>query len=246
MEFSVKTKLKDIGVVVQNITESIAKNLYIQVANLARLTYNKAIEIASSKLHGTRQDYINALQLEEEAPGVFVVYLNPTANHLEEGYPRFPMLPRLAQGPKSKVAKDGHRYTIIPLKQTTSADVGQKSLEMVQDLRHVIKSRKFKTVRQGVNPKSGKYTTVERLLDDPDIPKHLRGLTRVREYSSKDAKRPLSSAYLTFRVASEKQDAAKHWVHPGFRGVHIFPELEKWVDVELDKIIADIFAENIK
>jgi hypothetical protein len=245
MQFSIKAKLDSAGVAIQSITESIAKSLYLAAANLARMTYNKAVELAGQKLHNTRQDYISALHMEESAPGVFVVYLDPKMNWVEDGMAAFPMLPKLAQGPKSKVAKDGHRYVVIPMKQSTSTKGSDnpKVQEFAADLKNVIKSQKFKTVRDGISPVTGKRTTVERLLDDPSIPKHLKGLTRVREFKQGSGK-PSSSAYLTFRVASEKQDASSMWKNPGYAGVKIFPDLERWVDQQLDSIVADVFKKE--
>jgi hypothetical protein len=244
MKISLKAKLSSIGIDIKGITESIARDLYVGMANLARLTYNKAVEIASQRLHTTRQDYINALHLEEEAPGIFVVYLDPVMNHVEEGYPPFPMLPKLAQGPKSKVSKDGHRYVVIPLRQHTSPDkpTSGKSVDFAEALKEVVRERKWKKVKEGISPKSGKYTTVERVADQKGMPQHLRGLTRVREYGEKGAKRPISSAYYTFRTASEKQDPATHWYHPGYSGAKVFPDVFSWADSQLDIIVSEIFG----
>ena len=246
MQFSIKAKLDSAGVAIQGITESIAKSLYLAAANLARMTLNKAQELAGQKLHNTRLDYINALHMDETAPGIFVVYLDPKMNWVEDGTPQYNMLPKLAQGPKSKISKDGFRYSVIPLRQSTSSKGSEspKVQDYAADLRNVIKTQKFKTVRDNISPITGKRTTVERLIDsDPSIPKHLKGLTRVREFKQGSG-RPSSSAYLTFRVASERQDASKHWVHPPQRAAAIFKDLERFVDQQLDTIIADVFKKE--
>jgi hypothetical protein len=82
------------------------------------------------------------------------------------------------------------------------------------------------------------------MVSGPGTHPYLKGLTRVREYASKEAKEkgapPVSSSYFTFRVASEKQDPAQRWRHPGFAGAKIWPELEKWAEFELEKIIDEV------
>jgi len=245
MKISLKAKLEELGIQIKDLTADIAQHMYVVIARLANLTYNKAVEMTNDRLHGTRQDYINALHLQEEGTGIFVVYLDPVANHLEEGYPPFAMLPKLAQGPKSKVSKEGHRYVRIPMRQKMSPINPQstKQKDFAEALKSVVKSRRFKKVKEGVSPKTGKFTTIERLVDK-DVPKHLKGLTRVREYKKEGDKKPASSAYFTFRTASEKQDPNSHWFHPGFRGANLWPDLEKWTEQELDKIVRDFFPSS--
>lgn len=244
MKLNIKAKIDQHGGNLENIKEELAKKTYMAIAKLAAMTYNKAVEFTNTRLKGRRLDYINALHLEEEAPGIFVVSLDESAHDIEKGQPPHPMLPWLAQGPKSKVGKDGHRYTIIPLRHSTTgapetAKPPQK--DYADALQALIKQRDFKTVKQGYSPKTGKYTTIERVTTKNTHP-YLKGLTRVREYKTKDSKKPTSSAYFTFRTASEKQDPAKSWRHPGTRGAKIFPDLYKWADQQLDTIVREFFS----
>lgn len=243
MDIYLKPKLDDLGVELETLGEEIAKDLVAAVAQTAQLTYNKAVEMSSERLNTTRQQYIDALNLEEEGEGIYTIYLEPEANHLEEGYPAFPMLPKLATGPASKVAKDGSRYTIIPIRQrtTTSESASPEKKDIVNKLNQLVADRKFKKVRTTVDQKTGKKTTVERLSGKAPH-RHLQGLTRVREYASAESQKPTSSAYITFRVASTKQNPGQKWRHPGFEGANIFPDLERWADSEIDKIVQSIFG----
>lgn len=244
MKLSLKAKLDELGVDLKNMTEQIANDLNLAVAQLAQNTYNKAVEMTSSRLHGTRQQYINALNMKQESPGVYVVYLDPSVSHLEDGYARFEMLPKLAQGPKAKTAKDGHKYVVIPMQKTTSPVNPESPIQkhLAGELKDIIAKRRFQKVREGVSPKTGKYTTVERLTDK-NVHYMLQNLVRIREYKSPGAKRPLSSAYFTFRTASEKQDANSRWVHPGFTGAKIFPDLAQWTEREMENIIREFFPQ---
>ena len=236
---SLKVKLDELGFELQEVTDEIARDLVSAVHNLAASTYQKAVELAGSKLHTTRQQYINALHMEQEGEGVWVVYLDAEANDLEDGYDSFNMLPKLASGPKSKVAKDGHRYVVVPMRQRTvpANPNSQKQADLASRLVALSKIRKWDKVKAGVSGATGKYTTIERMKNSKDDHPYLKGLTRVREYKSPGAKEPMSSAYFTFRTASTKQDASNHWVHPGFAGAKIFPEVEKWAEFQLEMII---------
>lgn len=236
---SLKVKLDELGFELQEVTDEIARDLVTAVHTLAASTYQKAVEMTAGRLNSTRQQYINALHMEQEGEGVWVVYLDPEANHLEEGYDAFPMLPKLAMGPKSKVAKDGSRYVVIPLRQRTSAvnPNNAKQADLAARLVSLSKMRKWEKVKAGVSQATGKYTTVERMKHAKDDHPYLKGLTRVREYKTPGAKEPMSSAYFTFRTASTKQDAQSHWFHPGFKGAQIFPEVEKWAEFQLEVII---------
>jgi hypothetical protein len=238
---AIRPKIEELGKTMDEVTEEIAGELIQATAQLSQLTYNKAVEMTNERLHDTRQQYIDALELEDQGDGVYVVSLHESAHHLDDGYPPFPMLPKLAQGPKSKVAKDGSRYTIIPIRQKTEAPstASPKRQDLAAQLRAVVAGRQFRKVKTQVDKSTGKVRTVERLVGDAPH-KHLQGLTRVREYE-KEGGKLMSSAYLTFRVASTKQDAGSKWRHPGFKGAQIFPDLERWADQEMDRIVADIF-----
>jgi hypothetical protein len=221
----VTAKMDDLGVSLKELTREIADQLTTATAQLARLTYNRAVELAGDRLNSTKQQYLDALKFEPDGEGVFVIYLEESANHLEEGYPPFPMLPKLVRGPKSKVAKDGHRYAIIPIRtrtNTASVQPSANSRSLAMKIKEVIDERKFKQTQAKKDRDTGKITTVEKYTGDVPHP-FLKGLTRVREYASAESTRPLSSAYLTFRVASEKQIGKGKWNHPGFKGANVFP-----------------------
>lgn len=247
-DIKVSTKLENLGISISELTQEVVGEMKAAVAEIASLTYNKAVELTSSRLHSTRQQYLDGLHFEQEGEGVYTIMLDADVDHLESGYPPIPMLPKLVQGPKAKIGKDGKRYVIIPIRQSTgdsqSANtvVAAKQNDLAARLKEVIADRKFKKVRQTSDPKTGKTTTIERMTGEAPHP-YLKGLTRVREFKGDPQKeKPISSAYLTFRVASENQDPNTHWRHPGFAGAHVFPDLEKWADQQMDTILKDIFG----
>lgn len=237
---------ESMGVAIEEMADEAVSQMQGAVAEAAALTYNKAVELAGERLHSTKMDYINALDIKEE-DGVWIVSLDPSANYLEDGYGPRKMLPGLAQGAKSRTTKDGsHRYTIIPIRQHTSPQNSQnpKQVQIASEMVRAIRTQRFQEVRRGINPNTGKLTTVERLENNPAISPYLQGLVRVREYKTAPGKDPqiTSSQYLTFRVASENQDSGEQWVHPGYHGAQIFPDLGDWAVEQVEQIIRQIAA----
>jgi len=57
------------------------------------------------------------------------------------------------------------------------------------------------------------------------------------DQKQKNGKVKTMNAYMTFRVVSEKSGG---WIHPGFWGARIFPDLEAWADRALSKMVEDI------
>jgi len=245
MKLIVTVKMQEMQLEIEKLTADVLEQLKKILPRLSKTVYAKAVEMAGQRLHSTRDQYIDALHEENPSEDVYVVYLDPEADHLESGFPSFPMMPKLFMGPKAKISKSGRKYVVIPLRQTTSAinPSSVKQTDLAERLKAEVRTREFKTVKAGVSAKTGKYRTVERMIPGSNTPKNLQGLTRVREFKDKDAAEKghiMSSSYFTFRVASENQDASKRWVHPGFPGAKIFPELEQWIEGELEQILVDL------
>ena len=242
MNISLKLKLGNLGIDINGLTQSIQKDLYLSVSQLAKATYNKAVELAGERLHGLKQDYVSSLHMEEESPGVFVIYLEDKADWIESGSAvPYPNLPNLLAGPKAKVSRDGRRYNVIPIKKTT-VERGSVKFDLASDMQKIVAERQFEKIKEGISPKSGKWVTAERLVDNKGIPKNLQGLTRVREYENKEAKRPISSSYLIFRVASDKQDPNTKWVIPPRPPLGVFKDTFQWAETQLDVILAEFFG----
>ena len=72
------------------------------------------------------------------------------------------------------------------------------------------------------------------------IHENLFGLTNVRAPKEHGGK-GVRSAYMTFRVVSENPAQAGKWWHPGFQGVHIIPDVQKWTEETFATIAEAIF-----
>ena len=85
------------------------------------------------------------------------------------------------------------------------------------------------------NIKGGTATTYKG-IEDP----MLQGLTRItQQYQTKSGRGGSFSQYFVFRKVSEKTDPGK-FIHPGFAGVHVFVELQKYVEDNMRRIVMGI------
>lgn len=107
-----KDAIGDIG----NTTES---RLDKGLESVSRQAFEKAKELAAAKLYTTKQQYIDALSLEQIGPNIFAVRLDASAAHIEKGYNSYDMKPGLLKNAKKR-SKQGYRYRAIPMEQSSA------------------------------------------------------------------------------------------------------------------------------
>lgn len=110
---------------VADVVGSANKKLAQGLRDLAQATMAKANEMASNRLHTTKQQYVDSLKIEKIGPNIYSVSLDDEAKHLETGYDAYNMIAHgLTRGPKSKVSKDGYRYVVVPFQNSKGAAAG--------------------------------------------------------------------------------------------------------------------------
>lgn len=75
------------------------------------------------------------------------------------------------------------------------------------------------------------------IMEGKEIHKNLAGLTGIQYKAGSKTK----TAYMTWRTASENPESAGKWIHPGFDGAKIFPDLEQWAVQRIGQKLRDIF-----
>lgn len=83
--------------------------------NLAAQVYGRIVEEAQAKLHSSRQQYLDALSLEEKS-GEYVITLDKSAVWIDDGMEAHEMIDQLIFGGtvRPKASKHGSFYKIIP------------------------------------------------------------------------------------------------------------------------------------
>lgn len=162
--------------------------------------------------------------------------INTMSGQTDFSKPPFPMLPKLLKN--AKIAKDGSRYKVIPIKkkgtialtkQQTSDALGRGgAANTINTARRNIRNNKQ---RRTFDP-SNRPTTFDEIKN------------RARGQRSSNREKVKSSAPGTdFRVASSKQDANTAWVNPGKDGN--MRSVLNQINSDLNRVIDDIITSII-
>ncbi len=278
---------KQIAESLRNVNEALQNSVDRTLGDVAQQAFEKAKELADSRLYTTRQQYKNALDYQKIGRNIYAITLDASASHLEEGYDTFDMKPGLLHLGKSipkatggtkgiQVSKAGYRYRAIPFEHSNApanpthplhnqpVQIGKPQQTTLGDLMKDAKRLKATADRmaQGYLPKNaqGKIWTA---LSDPlnrnrvavrfqggqqasfdlgkPIDSRLVGMVKMRREitNPKTGKTSTKTAYMTFRMVSENPKYANKWIHPGFKGAKIFPDLQRWAESAFAKMVEE-------
>jgi len=231
---SVDSKAKALGIDLRTASQRAIKQLQSALKQTATATYNELVRRAQDKLKTTRDDYINALHWEQIGPDSYIIYLDDTMGHVEDGFPTFDMKPGLLKGPNAKTTKKGTRYNTVPQTYKPKSKQAIMAPGLREQLQEVISANKLQKVfkdKTTGRPLEGIVATVKETGID-----RLKGLVKVQ----KRYKERTQSFYMTFRRVSDNSDPGK-WIHPGYSGAHLFPEVENYLERQIEQILKAIF-----
>ena len=256
-------------------SEELQKHMQDAGNSIAAETNAHIIEEVQRKLHSSRETYLDSLGFHQVDSKTWIVDLTPGAMFIEEGLqPGFDMLPGLlddsprpwAKEPRSgktKIAKDGSRYRVIPMEQSKAPT---RSTQAQQDLTNTIKSELkrigapgLSTIEKGPNgiPKLGLVRSLDIMHKPTKIkngvgmghgpigavrqgPTGIPFLQGVRIYQqekkNKQGGKSVQKTAMTFRVASSKH-SGERWIHPGLEARNFFEEAYEWAKNEWESKI---------
>lgn len=258
-EVSIKAKLQSMGHELDDLSDGCVAELQVAVGSIARGAIGEWARIARTRLHSTREDYVNGLRQSEsfvlraetDMVSIDIQLVGAFPNNIEFGMAPFDMKttrPGWLGGGKAKVGKDGKRYVIIPFRHSTGQNQGGAQLSMTESNASVIK----KVAKDYGLDKMTRMATGQ-VVDGPTarVPKnasgvhpYLQGMVRIQkgqEGMTKTGKQRGSGQLMTFRVISENSPPSA-WMHPGLKAANILPEVEQWVDTQLTAAIGDILS----
>lgn len=243
-EISVKFIADQLGKDIENATPNIIDQINQAVGDLANAAYASMISNAQAQLHSSRQDYISGLEFTKLGDNSFLISLSgKMANALEDGYGPFDMKPGMLNSKKIvgvgsrsgqpwvQHSQKGTRYAAVPFEHHPFQ--GGKTGDLEADIKKLLafnrqgKLQKITKIFKDDlgKPLAGKVATAHNATGN------LEGLVKFQHVSEKGT---TSSVYMTWRMIS---DNSIGWQHPGFPGIHLFPEAEKYVEKELTNII---------
>lgn len=253
---NLKLKLSDLGYNVDLFTDATTEALRVALAGIAKGAQSEWIRLAQAKLNSSRFDYINGLRQAEsftvskvDSELEYTVRLvGQNAIDFENGRPAFDMKtvrPGWLGGGKARVNADGKKFIRIPFRHSTSSSPRFKysgkaaRAELKSELKSVVKehglSKMIRSATGGVIA-----GPVSRVPKRSGVHSYLKGLTRIQNPSQSDPSRG-SSMLMTFRTMSESSPEDS-WIHPGLDGAKLLPEVEKWVDKEIENVAETILG----
>jgi hypothetical protein len=260
-DFSIKTKLEERGVNTDALEASVVKSFNVAIAGIANAAQGEWVRMAQGRLGTSRDTYIQGLRQAEsfkalgtsDRPVFEIQLVGVMPNNFEYGMESFDMKgvrPGWLGGGKAKMAKDGSTYVTIPFRHSTGSSprMGYTGKAKAIDDPN-LKTMLRKAVREyGLNRMINSSTgtpvqgAVARIPNKAPVHPYLQGLTRMQKVStSAKGKKTGSGTLMTFRRMSSKSDP-ESWIHPGIDGANILPDVERWVNGQLDKVMDQILG----
>lgn len=192
------------SLVLRGLSEAEADNLCQEAHDHIR---NQIIDIVSDALEEAArsssedktQKFISEIMAVRDG-SVFSITTSSGKTDFSE--PPFPMLPKLLSG--AKVSKAGTRFKVIPVKDTTSSNLKNNTIEKA--IIEINKRRAQLKAERDAEKKG---------ISDPmsSIPDIAPNIPAVERFKSKS----VEHGAVSFRTASENQDPNSKWVYPAMQ-----------------------------
>jgi hypothetical protein len=260
-DFSIKTKLEGRGVNTDALEAGVIESFNKAIAGIATATQGEWVRMAQARLGSSRDTYIQGLRQAEsfkafgtsDRPTFEIQLVGRMPNNFEFGMESFDMKgvrPGWLGGGKAKTAADGSTYVTIPFRhsKSNSPRMGYtgKAAGADPNLKTQLRqaTKKYGLDRM-IRTATGQVVqgNVARIPNKAPVHPYLQGLTRIQKAASGSigGKQRGSGQLMTFRRMSSKSDPSS-WIHPGIDGANIMPDVERWVDGQLDKIMDQILG----
>lgn len=169
--------------------DDVCRNATQEINNKVRLIVESAVLDAENQGSAMGADeFLSQIKLDADSG---YVQISTDSGELDFSMPPTPMLPWLLKNPK--IAKDGSRYKIIPV----GAGTTQKPKPMAKD------------IAAGLSALTSEGSSVENMAQQM-----AQVFTAGALKQSPLRQEPRAAGEVSFRVASDKQDATRQWVAP--------------------------------
>jgi len=253
--FNISTRVEqDYGIDFDTLSAGMIASFSMAIAGLAVAAQDHWISLAQSRLKTSRADYINGLRQAESykrttsatSETFTLTLVGRMPNNYEFGMPSFDMKsvrPGWLGGAKALRAKDGSSYVVIPIRHSTSSETNMAytgKAKSVGDLKSQLrKAVKDYGLDRMIKTATGQVATgaVSRIPKTAPVHPYLKGLTRMQTKKKGGG----SSQLIRFAIMSENSDPSS-WIHPGLKPANLLPEVETWVDNQLNNVMETILG----
>lgn len=227
---NLKMRLNELGVTLDSLKEGTVEMIQSAVRTIAHAAKAMGVQMSQDKLNKTGPAWRSGFDLQEVGDDIYIISLTGDyANDLDTGYPSYDMKSQIFKR-NWKFSKKGYPYAVVPMEHQPFSQSGGS--QKVQDLRDAIKVLiKDKGLDKIViDPKTGKRK-IGNVGSIGNVGN--KNIDRITKYQT-----PTGSHYMAFRTMSMNPSQSNSWIHPGFKGVHIMDELEKFIDQQIDEVLS--------
>lgn len=240
-----------LGKNIETLAYEVEQDLQAAIEGIANAAYSKIVMGAQEKLNSTRVDYLNALSFDKIGELDYIISLKDDGivNALEVGAPGYNLTDKLLKsqarvsaGPRVgqpwvQQGKNG-KYAHVPNQHRPYAKNSKSSsLKLVLEKVTVFNAQGLRqSILKTFKDASGKIIEGKAAVAKGPV-SNLFNLTKYQYIHGSETNQRVSSLYYTFRTTSENGTA---WWHPGFKGLHLFAEAEKWVEAEIQRVLASL------
>lgn len=248
MLIDISLRAQNLGLVLDGLADEVEEQLQVAIQRAVTATKAYGEELARSKLKTSQKDYVDSLDTRTEGKTYYITLEGDFANSIEDGWPARDMKDGFVNGPNSTVGKNGSRYNTIPfrIQPFSKAKASPKMTDIRSAANQLIKARKINKIikdEQG-NPLKGYYDAAKKSFTGQRAArltntgsKFLEGLTKTQYPYEKS----IQSTYQTFRRVSSNSPSAS-WLMPAFEGAKIFPQMEVYLNNEIDNIFINLLS----
>jgi len=224
----------------ERIKKSIEEDLKKAVKALGSGGLKKAEELAQTKLTGKLSDmYKNNLKIENPSDNIVIIELKEEAFWIEKGR-KSGFMEELLNS-KAKTAKDGSKYRVIPMKDSSSSSSPSKTSgeNLVGELKSFLRSQGIRSSKnkqldldENGSPRIGKMNSfdIKNMRDKKGLPNDIKSVSVFQNKNPKTGK--VERSVVAFRVISDKHRSSGKWVHPGTPPARILEDTFKWIEQE--------------
>lgn len=229
------------------------------------------VEEAHKKLHTRRQMFVDALHHHQVNEDTWVISLDAKARWIDDGMPPHNMIDDLLKSKKTKRAKDGSAYLVVPFehnKGPTQMTPAQKTL--LDTVKAELKKRKIPygkieknaageaklgrlhsfdikhaPLKSAPGPGTGKGP-VGKVMQGPTGIPLLQGVSIYqKKVKDKAGKESVKRSIMTFRVVSSKMKGQGRWDHPGLPAAKLMEDGQEWAQRQWEQEIVPQIVDYI-
>lgn len=253
LTLSIKDSLEKLEKSLLDIPLRLEQEFKTAVSELAHAAHADIVGQATAKLNSTRQDYLKALRFDQIGPNEYLISLDSAwAQALETGFPGYNMTEKLLKSQKIvdvgtragqpwvQESKKGDKFAHVPMQKRPFSKVS-KHADLASAIRKMTaqnsqgRKQRITSIFKGLegNALEGKVATGR--SDNPN----LDGLVKYQKIYKNKGKETVQSVYINYRTISE---AGKAWLHEGFSGIKAFPEAQRNIQTQMDKIVKTLLG----